>query len=244
MSLFIIKLNAFLKGVILWMRPHLYLGFLERPFSFMASLLSLSRWAASQERRGIPNDFFTPGRDYSRRLNLYRHVSEQFGLDRERIVYLEFGVFEGHSFRWWLGQNTHPESRFYGFDTFEGLPENWGMFFGKGTLLANVPDVHDPRAQFIKGLFQDTLPGFIKAAGLDAPVRKVIHLDADLFSSTLFALASLHPWLQKGDILLFDEFNVPEHEYKAMKIMSEAFYFKPRLIGAVNNYYQSAFVVE
>jgi len=26
--------------------------------------------------------------------------------------------------------------------------------------------------------------------------------------------------------------------------MSEAFYFKPRLIGAVNNYYQSAFVVE
>ena len=37
------------------------------------------------------------------------------------IDYLEFGVFQGESLRSWTQIDSHPESRFYGFDSFKGL---------------------------------------------------------------------------------------------------------------------------
>ncbi len=73
---------------------------------------------------------------------------------------------------------------------------------------------------------------------------KIIHLDADLFSSTIFVLSQLYPYLKKGDIIFFDEFNVANHEFLAFKIFTESFYVKMRPVGAVNNFYQTAFVVE
>ncbi|MBK6815843.1 MAG: hypothetical protein IPG82_10420 [Saprospiraceae bacterium] len=55
-----------------------------------------------------------------------------------------------------------PGFKFYGFDTFEGLPERWGhLAAGSMTAHGNVPAIQDGRAGFIKGLFQDTLPGFL-----------------------------------------------------------------------------------
>ena len=53
-----------------------------------------------------------------------------------------------------------------------------------------------------------------------------------------------YPYLKKGDIIFFDEFNVANHEFLAFKIFTESFYVKLRPIGAVNNFYQTAFVVE
>ena len=69
-------------------------------------------------------------------------------------------------------------------------------------------------------------------------------MDADLFSSTIYVLSQLHPYLNKGDIIFFDEFNVANHEYQAFRIFTEAFYVKLRPVAAVNNFYQVAFVVE
>jgi hypothetical protein len=106
-----------------------------------------------------------------------------------------------------------------------------------------IPDITDERATFIKGLFQDTLPTFLKENNLDNGKRKIIHFDADLFSSTLFGLCTLSPFFKEGDIILFDEFNVPNSEYYALKIFEETYYRKFKLIGAVNNYYQIAMVV-
>jgi O-methyltransferase len=52
------------------------------------------------------------------------------------------------------------------------------------------------------------------------------------------------PYLKKGDILMFDEFNVPMHEFKALSEFINSFYVIVTLIGAVNNYYQVAFRIE
>jgi O-methyltransferase len=239
----IIKINAFIKGLVLAMRPHAYLGWLRSPFFFLANTLSLTKWIARQDIKNTRNDFYTLKRDYSKRYKLYRYVSERFDINNIPFVYIEFGVAGAHSFRWWVSQASHKDCSLFGFDTFEGLPEAWGTF-KKSDMSASVPDIDDPRVKFFKGLFQDTVPDFLRGYDQKDKRMKIIHLDADLFSSTLYALTSMAPFLRKGDILIFDEFNVPNHEYLAYRLFSEAYYIKTRLIGAVNNYLQVALIIE
>ena len=239
----LIKIIGILKGLTLVVRPHLFLGFLRHPFLLISNTISLSKWISEQDRQVGLNDFYTFKRNHSKRYSLYQHVIDSLGLGNEEVTYLEFGVFGANSFNWWLEHNSHAASRFYGFDTFEGLPEDWGTF-KKGEMSAAAPESHDSRALFVKGLFQDTLPSFLENHPLSSTKRNVIHLDADLFSSTLFVLSSLGSKLKKGDILLFDEFNVPNHEFFAFKIFQDSFYVKTRLLGSVNNYYQIALIIE
>ena len=166
---------------------------------------------------------------------MYEEVSHLEKLDNSAIDYFEFGVCGGHSFKWWLEHNKNAGSRFYGFDTFEGLPEDFGPF-AKGSMAVALEslDIKDPRASFYKGLFQDTLVPFLE--GYNSERKKLIHLDADLFSATLFSLSQLYRFLNEGDILLFDEFAVPKHEFMAFKIFTESFYVNYEVIGAANNY--------
>ncbi len=238
-----VKINAFLKGLTIVSRPHRWLGWLRNPLFLGANTISLSRWIFAQDKNCTFNDFFSLKRDYARRLDLYQHVIDSLNLHQEVFDYLEYGVSGGHSFRWWIEHTLHPDNRYFGFDTFEGLPENWGQF-DKGDMAAGIPDLKDHRVKFYKGLFQESQPFFLKEINLNNGRRKIVHLDADLFSSTLFALTSLAPYLKKGDVLMFDEFNVPNHEFLAFKLFCDSYYVKTRLIGAVNNYFQVALILE
>jgi hypothetical protein len=238
-----LRLLAFVKGFILVLRPGIFLGWLRRPLLMGSNILSLSKWISAQDQQGIYNDFYSPSRDYSKRYKLYQYLIDTLKLNDESFDYLEFGVCEAHSFRWWVKNCNHPGSRFYGFDTFEGLPEQWGAF-AKGDMIAGIPIIDDSRVKFEKGLFQETVPPFLANQHLTKGNRKILHLDADLFTSTLYALTSLAPYLKKGDILIFDEFNVPNHEFFAFKIFSESYYVKTKLLCAVNNYFQVALIIE
>jgi len=239
----LIRINAFIKGLVLVMRPHIYLGWLKNPFFFLANTLSLTKWIARQDKKNTSNDFFTFRRDYPKRYRLYRFVCERFDLNDSPFDYFEFGVAGGHSFKWWISHCSHNDCRFFGFDTFEGLPESWGTF-NKNDMSASVPLIDDPRVKFFKGLFQDTLPDFLRRYDQKEGRIRIVHLDADLFSSTLYVLTSMAPYIRKGDILIFDEFNVPNHEFLAFRIFTESYYIKTRLIGAVNNYLQVALIIE
>lgn len=219
---------------------------LVEPFTgAMLNLVYISKFSAWREKNAqIPfNDFFLSNFDYNKRYKLYEFILSHQKLDQP-INYLEFGVCEGHSFRWWLKHNQSSSSRFYGFDTFTGLPEQWDQFkAGDMTMHGNFPDVNgDARANFIKGLFQDTLPEFLKS--FDNGKRKIIHLDADLYSSTLYVLTYLEPYLNEGDILIFDEFGVPTHEFLAFINYQSAYRREVELIAAANNYFFAAFVVK
>jgi hypothetical protein len=243
MKSFFAQLNIGLKNFILFLQPHVLFGFLKKPFLFCSNVLHLTEWIATTNKTNSYNDFFSLKRNYNKRYNLYEHVGSAYQLKNTAIDYLEFGVSDGHSFAWWTKYNEHPDSKFYGFDTFEGLPENWGALYKKGDMQANIPIPKTKREMFLKGLFQETLPAFLQAQYLHHTKRKVIHLDADLFSSTLFTLSSLAYLLKPGDILLFDEFNVPNHEFYAFSSFVNSFYIEMQVIGAVNNYLQTAFIV-
>ncbi len=209
--------------------------FSAKIFSFLGHLAGLSKWIS--KHKDIPySDFYSHKFDYHKRLGMFNYLIENENLGKA-IDYLEFGVSTGNSFRWWIENNKDSNSRFFGFDTFTGLPEAWGPF-AQGSMGNNneAPKIDDNRHQFFQGLFQQTLIPFLKTYKSNNP--KVIHMDADLYTATLYVLTTITPYLKKGDIILFDEFNVPCHEYKAFTEWTEAFYINYEVLGAVNNYYQ------
>lgn len=207
----------------------------------LAYLSKLSAWRAKNSNPAY-NDFYSSEWNYEKRYKLYEFILKHEKLSAP-VNYLEFGVAEGHSFRWWIEHNREESSCFYGFDTFTGLPEQWDQFkAGDMTMHGNFPDVKDNRAEFIKGLFQDMLPNFLKR--LNNSRRKVIHLDADLYSSTLYVLTYLDPYLNEGDVIIFDEFGVPAHEFLAFTNYQSAYRKELELIAAANNYFFTAFKVK
>jgi O-methyltransferase len=240
-----LKIIKFLKDFLLWTGILRLFSVFNHLFFFLRNFNILRSWISQTNRTDLLiNDFYSWKRDYPKRYKLYEAVSAHYALDQKELLYLEFGVASGSSFFWWMKKNTHPSSLFRGFDTFEGLPEDWGGF-KKGAMAFDQAQVNDGRAEFIKGIFQDSLHPFIESnKEMLQNKPKLIHMDADLFSSTIFVLSQLYPYLKKGDIIFFDEFNVANHEFLAFKIFTESFYVKLRPIGAVNNFYQTAFIVE
>ena len=179
------------------------------PMPRVEMFCGLLRYGAWRREHPFPLAF--PGR-----AEMCRYLHETV-LQREPITYLEFGVWQGESIRYWSQLDQNPASQFWGFDTFEGLPEAWEHVSGttpKSTFHVGgaLPKIDDPRVSFRKGLFQETLPDFL--AAFTPPHRLVVHCDADLYTSTLYVLTRLHSLLRPGTIVMFDEFSAPE-EFRA-----------------------------
>ena len=146
---------------------------------------------------------------YFRRWALFDHMVEFSMQDRP---FYEFGVWRGEAFQYLI--NTFKKG--YGFDTFEGIPEDWhdekaGTYSSDG----NIPQIAG--GEFIVGKFEDTLTGFFSQP---RPMASIINFDADLYSSTICALNFSKPVIDKHTILIFDEFiinkNWEQDEYKAL----------------------------
>lgn len=125
---------------------------------------------------------------------------------------LEFGVFTGTTLKIIA---TGRRGGVYGFDSFDGLPEDWRTGFRTGTFgEATAPEVSG--AEIVVGLFADTLPRFLDEH--PGPVD-LLHVDADLYSSAACVLRHVGPRLRPGSVVVFDEFfNYPgweQHEARA-----------------------------
>jgi hypothetical protein len=130
---------------------------------------------------------------------------------------LEFGVAGGDSLRH-IGRATG--RLVHGFDSFEGLPEDWQGTFerrGKFSTFGRRPRI-PANARLHVGWFDDVLPAFL--AETAGPVA-FLHIDCDLYSSTKIVLDRLGPRLAPGAVIVFDEyFNYPnwqEHEFRAFQ---------------------------
>ncbi len=131
--------------------------------------------------------------------------------DRSRPFY-EFGVWMGDSFRYLMKSYK----KGFGFDTFEGLPEDWrSVPKGSYSSFGKVPDV--PGGEFIVGEFDTTLPSFFAS---ERPKAALINLDADLYASTLSALKNARSIIDEQTVIIFDELIInqgwQQDEFKAL----------------------------
>lgn len=178
---------------------------------------------------------------------------------------VEFGVFSGLTIS--CLATARPDLEFNGFDSFEGLPEDWDMgqkhvkkeaFDRKG----EMPEVPD-NVRLWKGWFNDTIPEWKRVANEMAKPIGYLHVDCDIYSSTVTVLDELNDMIMPGTIIRFDELACwrsvfgeasptgkanrvayttwQDHEWKAMNEWLEK--YDRRVVPLCRNWFQSATVV-
>jgi hypothetical protein len=178
------------------------------------ALVSTARFAneclSTAEAMGDPRR-----RRHSRRVH---EVGPKLGILRRAIdeapdegLVAEFGVAGGFTLRE-IAARRLPA---HGFDSFEGLPEDWLSDQRKGSFAQRrLPEVGG--AELHVGWFEDTLPGFLAA---HPEPFAFVHLDADLYLSTKTVFDLAGDRCIPGTVILFDEyFNYPgweQHEHRA-----------------------------
>jgi len=136
--------------------------------------------------------------------------------------FAQFGVFKGSTARIIESLMTG-DRKLHLFDSFEGLPEDWSRKQKAGAFKlseAEIPVFRSERVVLHKGWFSETVPEW--AAQATAPLA-FVHLDADLYSSTVDALFNIDRLILKDTILLFDEYGRTDHEHRALLDWSAKF---------------------
>jgi len=131
---------------------------------------------------------------------------------------LEFGVFTGTSINLMAAQR--PSVPMAGFDSFEGLPDEWRPGFDKGAfdLKGKLPTV-PANVQLVPGWFDKTLPGYLAAN--PGPIS-LLHVDCDMYSSTKTIFDNCAPRIVPGTVIVFDELvNYPEYKEHELKAFYE-----------------------
>lgn len=137
-------------------------------------------------------------------------------------IIVECGVYYGASLRYLA--TRCPDRTVHGFDSFQGLPEDWTRgnpagSYSTGGILPEVP----ANVTLHPGWFADTLPVFLENE--KQPIA-LLHIDCDLYSSTQTALQALSPLMRENTILVFDDFfgypGYEQHEYKAFQEFTAA----------------------
>lgn len=175
---------------------------------------------------------------------LFKFAFEEYvkNNDYKNKLFLEFGVFEGQSIN--FCSSLMPEIEFYGFDSFEGLPETSGIWAkGNFDVKEKLPKVNK-NVSLIKGYFNETLPKFLEEHKEKAAF---IHIDCDLYSSTKTVFDNIYDRIVPNTVIQFDEYyNYPgwrNHEFKAFQEFCKKYSVKYEYIG-ISSAYQVAVVIK
>tara|TARA_R110002051_G_scaffold272259_1_gene332766 strand:+ start:884 stop:1561 length:678 start_codon:yes stop_codon:yes gene_type:complete len=165
----------------------------------------------------------------------YTHFSHCFPHVSVDGLWVEFGVYKGKTISTIAEyRRTYPNNLVYGFDSFEGLNEDWDKDNPKGSYSLggeapkeiNIDGVRKPWAEnikLIKGYFEDTLPTFLTEHKEPAAF---LHIDSDLYSSAKTVLTLMKGRIVTGTVICFDDwcgypdtdregYEDREHEVKA-----------------------------
>ncbi len=142
----------------------------------------------------------------------YTHVAEL------PSVYFEFGCHSARTFSAAVRATRYlriNDAQFFAFDSFQGLPETNHVddgYFKSGTfatgadefvrLVYGLSGLRLGQKNIIKGFYEQSLTPELQA---QMPKVGVIHIDVDLYSSTVEVLRFIKPLMVIGTVLLFDD---------------------------------------
>lgn len=135
-------------------------------------------------------------------------------LDNPYSHILEFGVASGNTLVQIVESVPKNKYEIFGFDSWEGLPEDWitpegvlshhkGVFSTNGVIPPQVKNLGD-KVKILQGLFDDTIPQYLN---LYAKNIALLHIDSDLYSSAKSILYGLISYIKSGTIIVFDEWS-------------------------------------
>jgi len=134
-------------------------------------------------------------------------------------ICLEFGVYNGKSINYM--SDVRPDNMFYGFDSFEGLPDPY-LYCPVGHFKTNFSKLKFNRnVKIFKGWFEETIPMFLgEQTEKERKNIRLLHIDCDVYSSTKTILRYFQNIIQNNKcVLLFDEFHnfegFEKHEFLA-----------------------------
>ncbi|OHA58418.1 MAG: hypothetical protein A2571_01400 [Candidatus Vogelbacteria bacterium RIFOXYD1_FULL_44_32] len=163
------------------------------------------------------HSFYTPTPDTARGLKQAFKQTQSLAGD-----YYEFGLFEGYSFyrAIKLGKTWGQTAHYFGFDSFEGLPDvtgiDAGWRFKRGQYRSSLEEVTAnlksknclaDNVYLIKGFYNESLKNKAKLNHLPLGPAKVVLIDSDLYESARDVLNFIYPYLQPGTAILFDDWN-------------------------------------
>ena len=164
-------------------------------------------------------------RDNLNRLPVFRAAMETVAKSDCPGDYLEFGVARGTSLITAYKQSKRfkalDDMQFHAFDSFEGLPDSEG-FFVKGEMsydeqtfrrFASKAGIDLSRVTTTPGFYDKTLTQRrAEELGISADRAHLVHIDCDLYVSTVPVLKFLTPVLGTGSVIIFDDWFNFDHE--------------------------------
>ena len=137
---------------------------------------------------------------------------------RNRV--LEFGVYKAGMINYQA--RRFPALQFVGFDSFEGLQEQWsGMAPAKTfDLSGKLPKVR-PNVRLVKGWFEESASRW-KAENPSSDIPLLVHVDCDTYAATVDVLELCADYVEHGLILHFDDyFGFPDWRTGGFKALLE-----------------------
>jgi predicted O-methyltransferase YrrM len=159
------------------------------------------------------------------------NLEQAYALSSKVGYVVECGVAGGRSMRLLARLSSDDGRVVYGFDSFDGLPDDWVKDKENKTVPAGAHKQSSPPeimgAKYRIGLFESTLPKWTQECpGMIA----LLHIDSDLYSSCVTVLESLNKQIVPGTIIVFDEMfegywypEWREGEYKAFNEWKEKY---------------------
>lgn len=152
---------------------------------------------------------------------IFKSIMSFFSTHEVPGDYFEFGCFGAYTMRmaWDYTKVLCSNMHYYAFDSFQGFPKVKGIDYGhwkEGDLAMSETDFRktctahglpNQKLSTIKGFFSDSLNSKETIQKLEGKKAAIIYIDVDTYSPASEVLEFISPYLQRGTIIVFDDWN-------------------------------------